>query len=214
MSDQAVLMGQREYARHRKSLGLPGGTHPAIAKAIDAGRLVKSITIGDKGRILIDPAKADLEWGATTDPAQQREADEVRKPGTPASNGVTQTTITGDPEAELDGRQPTPGPLAEYTDRARVGFAVQRARTAAAKAEIAELDLAERRGDLISIVKVQDEAYKLGVRLREAVMAVPRRLQSRMPAKLVPVLEDELRKALKSLETGMARGPGGRDGKR
>jgi len=50
----------RKYAAHR------GISHPAVMKAIKAGR----ITPEPDGTI--DPVKADRQWGARTDPAQQR----------------------------------------------------------------------------------------------------------------------------------------------
>ena len=50
-------LSQRAYARHR------GVTHRAVQKAIKAGR----ITTNSDGTI--DPARADAQWTANTDPA-------------------------------------------------------------------------------------------------------------------------------------------------
>ena len=51
-----VLLTQAEYARHRKALGLSGGTRESVRKAVDR----KSIsTFGDG---LIDPELADVQW--------------------------------------------------------------------------------------------------------------------------------------------------------
>jgi hypothetical protein len=55
------MIGMRAYARHR------GCTLRAVQKAIGDGR----ITATKRGRsVLIDPAKADTEWVANTDPSQ------------------------------------------------------------------------------------------------------------------------------------------------
>lgn len=199
----AKLMGIREYARHRAARGAPGATHSAVRKAIESGRLAAALVAGDRGRQLIDQEKADLEWGLTTDPAQQRHPDEQRKPEEVAAAAPRQLLITGE---SVDANQDQEvGPENALANRARVGFSVQRARTAAAKAELAELDLAERRNELISRVKVTDEYYRQATKLREAIMAVPRRMSGRLTPKMVAVLEEELRKALRSLPDGGSR---------
>lgn len=57
--------GLRAYARHRYALGLPGGSHQAVQRAIDRQRLFDSLTKVD-GAIEIDFAKADREWSDNT----------------------------------------------------------------------------------------------------------------------------------------------------
>jgi hypothetical protein len=54
------MMGLRQYARYRKSQGLPGGTATSVHKALVAGR----ITRGVDGRI--DSSVADAAWRANT----------------------------------------------------------------------------------------------------------------------------------------------------
>jgi hypothetical protein len=49
----------RGYARHRRALGLPGGTHQAVRKAIEGGRIAS----GPDG---IEPEVADRQWEANT----------------------------------------------------------------------------------------------------------------------------------------------------
>jgi hypothetical protein len=58
-------LGLRQYAAHRRRLGLPGGTLSAVQAAIEYGR----ITRGPDGRI--DVAVADADWARTTDPARR-----------------------------------------------------------------------------------------------------------------------------------------------
>lgn len=205
MIAEPKLMGIREYSRHR------GCTHPAVKKAIDVGRLSSSLRQGPAGRLLIDQAAADLEWKLTTDPAQQREPDEHRKPAAVPAPAETlkQHTITGETEEVQNGERSAGDQVA---DRARIVFSAQRARTAAAKAELAELDLSERRGEMISRTKVTDEAYRQAVKLRESILAVPRIVSHRLVAmkdagKIQRLLELELTKALRSLGDGK---PGGR----
>jgi hypothetical protein len=52
----------RAYAKHRKEKGLPGGSLPAVRKAIKSGR----ITADPENRIA-DPETADREWVTNTD---------------------------------------------------------------------------------------------------------------------------------------------------
>jgi hypothetical protein len=50
----------RAYARHRRALGLPGGTHQSVRKAIERQR----IAVASDG--VIDFAEADKQWESNT----------------------------------------------------------------------------------------------------------------------------------------------------
>lgn len=63
----------RAYSRHRKSLGLPGGTLYAVQKALRDGR-IRALPDGT-----IDPAQADADWLANTDEGHRRGAG-IREP--------------------------------------------------------------------------------------------------------------------------------------
>jgi hypothetical protein len=54
-----MLLTVRAYAKHRKELGLPGGSFMAVSRAVDGGRIVLS---GGK----IDSEKADRAWAENT----------------------------------------------------------------------------------------------------------------------------------------------------
>jgi phage terminase Nu1 subunit (DNA packaging protein) len=58
------MMGLREYGRHRRRLGLPGGALRAVQVAIRDGRLDTSLT-PDRKKIRSAKA-ADAEWAAST----------------------------------------------------------------------------------------------------------------------------------------------------
>ena len=55
---------QREYAEHRKRLGLPGGTSASVNHALKARR-ISALVDGS-----IDPDRADAEWAGRTDPTK------------------------------------------------------------------------------------------------------------------------------------------------
>jgi hypothetical protein len=68
----------RAYAKHRASLGLPGGSLRAVQKAIEVGRI--STTVVDGARRIADFAVADDQWRNATDPARsQRYARQPRR---------------------------------------------------------------------------------------------------------------------------------------
>jgi hypothetical protein len=61
-----VVGSMRGYAKHRKALGLNGGSLAAVQKAIKSGR----IQLVDGGKIDFD--QADKSWEANSDHRQQR----------------------------------------------------------------------------------------------------------------------------------------------
>src|SRR5947208_15967936 len=90
-------LSQRGYARHR------GVTHRAVQKAIKAGR----ITTNSDGTI--DPARADAQWVANTDPASaaRYELDEENEQRPPHTAGLT---TPGGGGAGQPARRPAPMP--------------------------------------------------------------------------------------------------------
>lgn len=60
----------RAYAAHRRSLGLTGGTLPAVRKAITTERLQASLVKVAGVTKIADPELADREWSANTDPGR------------------------------------------------------------------------------------------------------------------------------------------------
>lgn len=89
-------ISRRAYAAHRKERGLPGGSHTAVNKAIETGR----ISILPDGSI--DPAWADTEWASATDPAFQRTTEAQQR-------GLETARAT----AANDARKPVPASAVE-----------------------------------------------------------------------------------------------------
>lgn len=152
-----VLMGLREYARHRASRGLVGATHRAVQVAIRDGRLVKAIREGG-----IDPTIADLEWGETTL--------EDRVPLT----GPTAPAVRDDDD-ELPGDIPS---LKE-----------SRARREAAEAALAEIELAEKRRELVPAKDVESKLVNVFAHCKTKLLGVPARARQRDPALTGPQVE-------------------------
>src|SRR3989304_8880851 len=60
---RGAALSLREYARHRKKQGLPGGTLSGVQQAISSRRIVESLTRDGKIR---SAELADAEWAANT----------------------------------------------------------------------------------------------------------------------------------------------------
>ena len=145
----------------------------AVDQAIRAGRLVLSIVRDEAGHPKIaDPALADREWKAST------RADMV----------------------------PLSGPTAPRTSRVDGGdtpsLAVARARLDEAKAALAELDLAERQGELVSVAEIDSRLVGLFRRCMTRILGVPSRARQQDPALTaaqIVLIDSLLREALDEL---------------
>lgn len=104
-----------------------------------------------------------------------------------------------DQPAAREPRDP-PEYLAHRT--AREGAA---ARREAAQAEIAEMDLAERKGELIPIDQARRDVLDKFTVVKTRLLGVPTRIAQRFPelgAEVVPVIDELLREALEELADG------------
>ncbi|NOX41489.1 MAG: elements of external origin [Alphaproteobacteria bacterium] len=145
----------RKYAAHR------GISHPAVMKAIKAGR----ITPEPDGTI--DPVKADRQWGARTDPAQQR----VRK-STSATKPVPKSAIRAVDETLGD------------TGGGEVSFLRARMANEVLKAQTAKVRLQKMKGELINRDKAIGTAFDFARRIRDSWMNWPPRVAADMAADL------------------------------
>lgn len=171
------MMGLRKYARHRELRGLPGGTLRAVQVAIKTGRLSTSLTTD--GKRIRSAAKADEEWVGST------KADMAPLTGpTGPQNGAAKPTNGAPPVNEL---------------------AAARTRSEAAKAELAEIELAVKRGELISARDIEARLADVFLRCRTRLLGIPSRLREQDPTlsgKQVVLVEALIREALKELATG------------
>lgn len=144
-----VMMGLREYARHRDERGLVGTTHRAVQVAIRDGRLVKSIVNGK-----INAAVADAEWSETT-------LDRVPR------TGPTAPSHGDDDDDDLPPGVPS---LKE-----------SRARREAAEAALAEIELAEKRGELVLARDVESKLVNVFAHCKTKLLGVAARARQADP---------------------------------
>src|SRR5678815_1744439 len=86
-----------------------------------------------------------------------------------------------------------------------VDYFKARARREAALADLAELDVAERRGELISVEQARADVLDRFTTVRTRILGVPSRVAQRLPglaAEVVPVVDELLREALSELADG------------
>lgn len=168
-----MKLSQRAYAAHRKANGLAGGTPSAVRAAIAAGRLARSV--GKDGQIL-DAARADAEWAATT------HADRVPLTSPTANGAATHA----------------PSPLQEH-----------RARREAAEAAIAEIELAEKRRELVPAKDVESTLVNVFAHCKTKLLGIPARACQRDPslsASQVKMIEELIFQALEDLASGRTTG--------
>ena len=154
-----------------------GVSRVAVHKAIKQNRI--SLIDGK-----IDPAVADIQWASNT------------RARAPASSKAAQTRA-------VDAATPPPagGPVgeAEAEDYLR-----SRARREAAEADLAEIRLAETRGDLIRLDAVQSALGTALATAREALLQIPARMAPLLAAEADPatvqnLLHAEIHRALVDL---------------
>ena len=156
----------REYARRR------GVSHVAVMKAIRAGRL----TPEPDGTL--DPAKADAQWDARTDPARRPEPPEDE----PAQD---ETPRTSDPDKPGDVAAATrPAATIEPAPQGAATFTQARTAHEIAKAQRARIQVQRLREEVVDRGQATAEVFRLARRERDAWVNWPARVAALMAAEL------------------------------
>ena len=175
-------VSRRQYAAHR------GVSHTAVAKALATGR----ITAEADGTI--NPAKADRQWDAATDPAKQRGiharqlgADTAR--GTAAAKAVIGMKPV--PRAAITAVNETlseagaPGEAAEgEAEGGQVSFLRARMANEVIKAQTAKVRLQKMKGELVDRNRAVAAVFDLARRERDSWLNLPPRVAANMAAEL------------------------------
>ena len=137
------FLSLRAYAASRKARGLSGGSLAAVQKARDSGRI--KVVDGK-----VDPDAADAAWLANTSVDQQAR-------GNGARVAATSSGKTDDPD---ETEQPE-------------DYLAARARKEAALADLAEMEAAELRGDLVRTDDVVSCWGEMMASLRARLLVLP-----------------------------------------
>lgn len=141
-----------KYASRRKEMGLRGGSTQSVSKAVKDRRLVNSVAWVDGDPKIIDADLADREWAENT----------RHKVGGPRPDP--------EPDASEDSMQ---------FEEARRRHEIEKWRQAKVRRETEELDLAHRRGELVSVAEARADVVKRFSVVREKLLAIPNRIIQR-----------------------------------
>lgn len=174
--NRAKPISLRAYARHR------GVSPEAVSKAVKEDRLVESVVMVDGKPKIFDLELADLEWKSNTRPRM----------------GYGSGDDEGDgPDPEMPDE--TGLPSYEHSVRLR---AMHAARREGALADIAEIDVAEKRDELVSVEEARAFMVDKFTVAKTRVLGVPTRIAQRLPEladQVVPVVKELLREVLEEL---------------
>lgn len=178
---KVTLMTQAQYAEHR------GVSRVAVHKAIKDERIS---TIDGK----IDPAVADIQWAANSRARAPSSQAAAAAASARPDGGSRLAAVTPDPG------DPGVGGMFETPD----DYGVSRARREAAEAELAELRLAEQRGNLIQVKAVETVLSTALAGMREHLLQVSSRLAPLLANesdgfKVQALLDTEINQALQQL---------------
>jgi len=155
-----VWLSPKAFAAQRR----PVVTRQAVMRAIADGRLgEKSLARTDAGHWKIDPEEGNREWDAWTDPAMTR-----------AGKGA-------------GGRPPaTPSLFENEARQEQISHARASAKRIAVDTELRQLELEERRGELVHRGAVTRVFYEIARDLRERLLAIPDRVAA--PCQAAPTI--------------------------
>lgn len=174
------LVSLREYARR---IGI---SHVSVIRAIRSGRIS---TVGGK----IDPAVADREWRENTDPSKPL------------------NRITGRPRHRRAANEPaTPMDLigggigAGDGDATAAGYARARAARELYLAQLAKIELDEKRRILVRADEVRLGAFSMARKARDQLIALPERVAAILaatqdPAEVQRILEEEIERVCQEI---------------
>ncbi len=183
----------------------------AVSKAISNGRLTASVVRDERGIVRIgDPELADREWAANTrargaPPAPAASAAMLvdRPPvATPRADSAAEPAP---PSIERTGSGPKVSGVHAGFNESRAAHARHRARREAALAEMAELDLAERRGGLVPADEARGEMIAAFSLVKTRLLGVATGVAQRLPhvaLEVAPVVDSLIREALEELASG------------
>lgn len=160
------LISIREYGRRR------GVSDTAVHKAIRAGKIP---TVNGK----IDPAAADAAWTRNRDATQASKMAAAASAG-PASDASAAPPAAGE-AAALHTSATSPVP-AESHAPAEGTIAHAQLQVLAAKAEKAQLDLQERKGEVIAVEEVEQVGSEIVETVKNRLLLIPDGIADRLAA--------------------------------
>lgn len=187
-----------------------GVSHKAVQRAIESGRLSRSVVVVNGKPKIADPEMADREWKAKTRP--RKVAEPVGSNGMPQPvnrAGIAQVeTESAEPDYTAPEQVAALAPLdPDSYGEARRRRELELWRQAEIKRKTDELDLAARRGELVSVAEARSAVVEAYTVVRTKLLGLPSRVKQRLPhiaAADVVVIDDLIRDALSALADPVA----------
>lgn len=163
----------------------------AVFKAVKNGRLADAMLADGS----IDPVKGDVAWEVNAHPGKV-----TKKPSGPSlprdsvkAPKLSRRTAPKELEAQAKALGITPGNVPSYNDSTKL--------LQACKAQLAEIELAEKIGNLVNKADVNKAAFNLARLTRDAMLGIPDRLAAELagltdPTTIHAKLLAEIRAAL------------------
>lgn len=144
-----MLISVAEFAAQK------GVSPQAVRKAIQSGRLKRSVERKGPRNYVIDPEVAELEWIRNTEPQKQRTAEQINA-GKARARGED---------------VPDPEPVAPPANKGGAGtYSSAKAAAEGYKAMLLKLDYEERSGKLVDKAAAERSFAAAGMQVRDAVM--------------------------------------------
>lgn len=209
-------LSMRDYAKHRLALGLPGGSHPAVGKAIRAGRLTSRSAIKVGKRWMIDPEQADAEWESSTHAGKTRNPKKISK-GRLAAAAKAREQIDDEhlSQPSLFGADHDPRPQNEETKLVPAGDKNSTAQVTRAglfySAQLKRLEYLERSEKLVMKDSVEAEVFASFRALRDLAFGIPDRIGAILAAEtdenaVRALLREHIRETFEALANDLQRG--------
>lgn len=190
-----MSMSLTAYAKRR------GVSAVAVSKAVATDRLVQSVGRNDRGQpVILDPELADREWTANT----RRRADQSEALRSPRSPDPPRLEEMPSAAAAYPSAAPAPAAAPPF-HVSRDLRAAAAARREAAAADLAELELAAKRGEVVDAARARADVIERYTTIKTRLLAIPSALGQRLPAlaaQVVPAADELVRAALLELATG------------
>lgn len=185
-------MSDKSFATRAEFARIRGCSQPYVTKLGHQGRLV----LNAAG--LVDVARTIALLDATDDPA--RGGDRTGKPA-PA---VAQTAASAPPAAAAVAGKGDDGPSPPFAPGESAAYKNAATRERVAKARLAELELAEKAGNLVRRDEVETAVFGLARQAQEALDAIADRLSTQLaaesdPARVHQLLSEDVRRVMQQL---------------
>jgi len=183
-------MSLRAYAKHRKALGLIGGTDTAVKKAIESRRIVNGVTAD--GQIIAEIA--DAEWERNTGPRPNER---------PRPRARTRASVAGQTRQVAPSVASSPPPSFGGSN-----YQLDRARRENVKLRKEVIELRKLEEKFVNADEVKVAQFNKGRILRDGVFSIADRLAAPLAAetdqkKCWEMLMSEFRQVFTSFADGM-----------